>query len=71
MHAYCGLSWLSLSATLPTTPVHDLVVHPRDGEIVIGTHGRSVWVADVSRVREWAKTETTRGRGDSEGGVGS
>lgn len=50
-----GLSWHSLSATLPTTPVHDLVVHPRDGEIVIGTHGRSVWVADLSTVREWGR----------------
>jgi len=49
-----GLSWHSLSANLPTTPVHDLVVHPRDGEIVIGTHGRSVWVADLSAIRELA-----------------
>jgi ligand-binding sensor domain-containing protein len=46
-----GSSWRSLSATLPTTSVQDLVVHPRDGEIVIGTHGRSVWVADLAAVR--------------------
>ena len=46
-----GTSWQSLCTTLPTTPVHDLVVHPRDPEIVIGTHGRSVWVLDVSAVR--------------------
>jgi photosystem II stability/assembly factor-like uncharacterized protein len=46
-----GSSWHSLSATLPTTSVQDLVVHPRDGEIVIGTHGRSVWVADLTAVR--------------------
>lgn len=46
-----GSSWHSLSATLPTTSVQDLVVHPRDGEIVIGTHGRSVWVADLAAVR--------------------
>jgi len=39
-----GSSWLSLGATLPTTPVPDLVVHPRDGEIGIGTHGRRVFV---------------------------
>jgi len=55
-----GSSWHSLSATLPTTPVHDLVVHPREGEIVIGTHGRSIWVADLAAVREWGKPETTR-----------
>ncbi len=42
------------------SPVHDLVVHPREGEIVIGTHGRSIWVADLAAVREWGKPETTR-----------
>jgi len=50
-----GRTWSSLSATLPTTPVHDLEVHPRDPEIVIGTHGRSVWVLDVDEVRAAAR----------------
>jgi hypothetical protein len=36
---------------LPTTPVHDLVIHPRDHELVIGTHGRSCFVLDVSPIR--------------------
>jgi hypothetical protein len=27
-------------------PVHDLVIHPRDGDLVAGTHGRSVWILD-------------------------
>ena len=48
-----GASWMSLSATLPTTPVHDLVVHPRDDEIVIGTHGRGVFVLDARPVQNW------------------
>ena len=48
-----GGSWHSLSSNLPTTPVHDLDVHPRDGELVIGTHGRSVFVLDLAPVREW------------------
>ena len=50
-----GGAWHSLCATLPTTPVRDLVVHPRDGELVIGTHGRSVWVLDVAPVRAFAE----------------
>ena len=33
-------------------PVHDLVIHPRDREIVAGTHGRSVWIADALPVQE-------------------
>jgi photosystem II stability/assembly factor-like uncharacterized protein len=36
-------------------PVHDVVVHPRDGEIVIGTHGRSLYVAKLDELRKLAK----------------
>ncbi|MBI3409260.1 MAG: hypothetical protein HY040_13010 [Planctomycetes bacterium] len=32
----------------PTVPVHDLVVHPRDRELVIGTHGRGIYVMPVA-----------------------
>ncbi|MEZ5320058.1 MAG: hypothetical protein R2752_21840 [Vicinamibacterales bacterium] len=46
-----GRSWQSLSAGLPTTPVYDLVVHPRDLDLVIGTHGRSIFVLDVASIR--------------------
>ena len=37
----------------PTVPVHDLIVHPRDNELVVATHGRSVWVTDVSFIQEY------------------
>lgn len=46
-----GKKWHSLCAKLPTTPVHDLVVHPRDHEIVIATHGRSVFVLDARPIQ--------------------
>lgn len=47
-----GGSWASLDGNLPNVPVHDLVVHPRDRELVAGTHGRSAWVVDVLPVQE-------------------
>ncbi len=47
-----GAHWQSLCNNLPTTAVHDLFVHPRDHELVAGTHGRSVFVLDVSTIRE-------------------
>ncbi len=28
-------------------PVHDLRIHPRDRELIAGTHGRSIWIVDV------------------------
>jgi len=41
-----GARWERLMADLPTVPVHDLVVHPRDGDLVAATHGRSIWILD-------------------------
>lgn len=47
-----GASWASLAAGLPPVPVHDLLVHPRERELVIGTHGRSVWILDALPIQE-------------------
>jgi photosystem II stability/assembly factor-like uncharacterized protein len=50
-----GKTWHSLSNTLPTTPVSDLVIHPRENELVIGTHGRSMYKLDVEYVQEFTE----------------
>lgn len=39
-----GKSWQSLQLNLPTVPVHDLVV--KDNDLIVGTHGRSLWILD-------------------------
>lgn len=41
-----GGSWAELGAGLPTVAVHDLIVHPREGDVIAATHGRSVWILD-------------------------
>ncbi|MEO0337696.1 MAG: sialidase family protein [Bacteroidota bacterium] len=41
-----GENWLALMNNMPTVAVHDLVVHPRDGDLIAGTHGRSLWICD-------------------------
>lgn len=41
-----GKSW-HRQKHLPTVPVHDLVIHTREHELVIGTHGRGIWIMDV------------------------
>jgi photosystem II stability/assembly factor-like uncharacterized protein len=38
-----------------SVPVHDVVIHPRDGEIVVGTHGRSLYIAKLDELRKLAK----------------
>jgi hypothetical protein len=31
---------------LPSVRVDDILIHPRDRDLIIGTHGRSIWIAD-------------------------
>ena len=40
---------------MPTVAVHEIAMHPTAGEIVAATHGRSLWVADVSTLRQFTK----------------
>ena len=47
-----GKEWHRIKNGLPTVPVHDLVIHPRDGELVIGTHGRGVYVMDITPLQQ-------------------
>ncbi len=46
-----GASWMSMNGDLPRVAVHDAVIHPRDAEIVIGTHGRSIYIASLAEIR--------------------
>jgi photosystem II stability/assembly factor-like uncharacterized protein len=39
-----GATWQPLKLNLPTVPVHDLVV--KNNDLVVGTHGRSIWILD-------------------------
>jgi photosystem II stability/assembly factor-like uncharacterized protein len=41
-----GANWTHLKSNLPTVPVDDIVVHPRENDLVIGTHGRGIWIMD-------------------------
>lgn len=41
-----GRTWNRLMGGMPTVPVHDLIVHPRDGDLIAATHGRSIWILD-------------------------
>lgn len=55
-----GRTWQRFMEGLPPVAVRDLVIHPREDDLVAGTHGRSVWVADdISPLR--ALTDSVRG----------
>ncbi len=48
-----GDSWAQLKNNLPTVPVDDIVIHPRDNDLVLGTHGRGIWILhDITPLEE-------------------
>ncbi|MBN1939660.1 MAG: hypothetical protein JW843_08740 [Candidatus Aminicenantes bacterium] len=47
-----GAAWEVLGTNLPSTYVHDLIIHPRDNMIVIATHGRGMWVMDANPINK-------------------
>ncbi len=47
-----GESWNRINNNLPTVAVHEIAVHPTAGEIAVATHGRSMWILDVTPLRQ-------------------
>jgi photosystem II stability/assembly factor-like uncharacterized protein len=41
-----GKEWKKFMTNLPTVRVDDVLVHPRENDLIVATHGRSVWIAD-------------------------
>ncbi len=55
-----GETWEKLGSKLPSVAIHDLVIHPRDGDLVAGTHGRSIWILDdISPLRNLDRGSNT------------
>lgn len=52
-----GKNWQHLGA-LPNVANYDMIVHPRELELVIGTHGRSIYVVDAKPLQEIARNST-------------
>ncbi len=44
-----GGTWIPWRHGMPTVPVRALIVHPRDHDLVIGTHGRAAYILDDIR----------------------
>jgi len=53
-----GKKWSKWTEGFPTVPVKDLIIHPREHDLVIGTFGRAAWVLDDIRpLRALAKNQ--------------
>ncbi|RYC51030.1 VPS10 domain-containing protein [Flagellimonas olearia] len=54
-----GENWNQWKKDLPTVAVKDMVIHPREHDLVLGTFGRSIWILDDIRpLRELAKDKS-------------
>jgi len=46
-----GRNWIPLNLkNLPNVSVHDILVHPRENDLILATHGRSLWIFDDATV---------------------
>lgn len=51
-----GQHWQRFMTGLPTVPVYDLQIHPRDRELIAATHGRGFWIVDVAPLQQYSAT---------------
>ncbi|MFN8251553.1 MAG: hypothetical protein U0V75_06685 [Ferruginibacter sp.] len=47
-----GQSFMTMGKSLPRVPVHDIAIQQRDNEIILGTHGRSIFIAKLDAVQK-------------------
>jgi photosystem II stability/assembly factor-like uncharacterized protein len=41
-----GKAWTKFKNDFPIVPVDDIAIHPRENDLILGTHGRSIWILD-------------------------
>ncbi len=41
-----GGNWFRLGGNLPPVPVHEVLVHGRENDLIVGTHARGIWILD-------------------------
>jgi len=50
-----GSTWQDFSNGMPKVAVHDAVIQTKAKELIVGTHGRSIYKIDISKVQELTK----------------
>jgi len=46
-----GDTFMTLDESMPRVPVHDLVIQEREGHLLVGTHGRSIYKIDIQPIQ--------------------
>ncbi|HOZ51201.1 MAG TPA: hypothetical protein PLU17_05050 [Chitinophagaceae bacterium] len=50
-----GEDFISWEGSLPRVAIHDMVIQERDNELVLGTHGRSIYISKLDMIQEYPK----------------
>ena len=55
-----GGSWTRVKANLPTVPIYEITLHPRANDMILATHGRSIWILDdLTPFQQFKRAERT------------
>ncbi len=66
-----GNSCMMWNKGLPySVPVHDIALHPRENELILGTHGRSIYIAKLDDIQKLAGNTEYRAKREAELGKG-
>jgi hypothetical protein len=41
-----GAEWKPMMSGMPTIRIDDILIHPRDNDLIVGTHGRGIFIID-------------------------
>lgn len=47
-----GARWYRFKSNMPSVRVTDLVIHPRENDLVVATYGRGIYITDISVLQE-------------------
>jgi len=56
-----GREWKPFMQGLPTVRIDDIIIQPRERDLIVGTHGRSIWIVDDISALEQMNEESTKG----------
>ena len=47
-----GGRWVKMNNNIPNIAIHDLLVHPRENDLVLGSYGRGLYVTNITALQE-------------------
>ena len=58
-----GKTWQKFMNNYPTVRTDDILIHPRDNDLIVATHGRSIWIADdITALQQFTPAVAASGR---------